>query len=409
MIIIDADSHMCEPKDIFTSRMPAKYGDLIPQVKHVPETGTDHWFVGDRKVWMVTSSVVFNGADGSYERRQTVDGDAGEDSAWELFPKRFEEQHPSSYDPNERAKVMDEFGIRAAATYPNLGLVNPDVYRAGGHGDLEYQRAVVEAYNDWILTWATEQPGRFITLGNIPYWDIDMAVNEVVRCAEIGMKGLVMSGVPERHGCPAFTDTAWDPMWAAAQDAELSISFHAGGTEFDRGEYHTRIMGSQIMQIASTVEAFMGNAVSAIDILLSGVLQRFPKLKFAIVESGVGWVPFVLEALDEHYKRFEPWLQRPEMKPDELPSDLFRRQMFVNTWYERLQAQSKTTLPVDNLMFETDYPHPTCLFKDEIEDAIENRMKSLTPDEKEKVLFRNAMRCFNLDEDFLALGAPASV
>lgn len=66
MIIIDADSHVCEPKDIFTSRMPAKYGDLIPQVKHVPETGTDHWFVGDRKVWMVTSSVVFNGADGSY-------------------------------------------------------------------------------------------------------------------------------------------------------------------------------------------------------------------------------------------------------------------------------------------------------------------------------------------------------
>ena len=82
--------------------------------------------------------------------------------------------------------------------------------------------------------------------------------------------------------------------------------------------------------------------------------------------------------------------------------------MFVNTWYERLQAQSKTTLPVDNLMFETDYPHPTCLFKDEIEDAIENRMKSLTTGEKEKVLFRNAMRCFNLDEDFLALGAPAS-
>ena len=406
MIIIDADCHICEPKDIFTSRMPSKYGDLIPQVKYVPEDGADYWFVGDQNVYMVTSSVVYNGADGSYERRQKVEG---EDSAWALFPSRFEEQHPSSYDPNERAKVMDEFGIRAAATYPNLGLVNPEIYRAGGHNDVEYQTAVVTAYNDWVLSWATEQPGRFIPLGNIPYWDIDMAVKEVVRCAEIGMMGLVMSGVPEIHGCPSLSDTAWDPMWAAAQDAQLSISFHAGGGEFDRGEYHTRIMGSQIMQIASTVEAFMGNAVTAIELLLSGALQRFPRLNFAIVESGVGWVPFVLECLDEHYKRFEPWLQRPEMKSDELPSDLFRRQMFVNTWYERLQNQSEKTLPVDNLMFETDYPHPTCLFGDEIEDAINNRMTSLSPEDKEKVLFRNAMRCFNLGDDFLELGAKTLV
>jgi predicted TIM-barrel fold metal-dependent hydrolase len=406
MIIIDADVHICEPKDVFTSRMPSKYGDLIPQVKYVPELGADYWFVGDRNVWMVTSSVVYQGADGSYERRQTVEG---EDSAWALFPKRFEEQHPSSYDPNERVKVMDDFGILAAATYPNLGLVNPDVYLAGSHNDLKYQAAVVAAYNDWVNSWATEQPGRFIPLANVPYWNIDMAVKEVVRCADMGMMGLVMSGVPESHGCPALTDTAWDPLWAAAQDAQLSISFHAGGGEFDRGEYHTRIMGSQIMQIASTVGAFMGNAVTAIDILLSGVLQRFPKLNFAIVESGVGWVPFVLECLDEHYKRFEPWLQRPEMKSDELPSDLFRRQMFVNTWYERLDLQSETTLPVDNLMFETDYPHPTCLFKHEIEDAIGNLMKSLSPEDKEKVLFRNAMRCFNLSDDFLELGAKTSV
>src|SRR5262249_41206956 len=125
-LIIDSDAHVCEPKDIFTSRMPSKYGDLIPQVKYDSESDADFWFVGDIKAMSATFSVMFLAPDGSFERR-TKGGRA--EAAFEMFPSRFEEQHPSSYDPNERVKVMDEFGIHAATTYPNMGLANPDVYK----------------------------------------------------------------------------------------------------------------------------------------------------------------------------------------------------------------------------------------------------------------------------------------
>src|SRR5262249_14570471 len=114
-LIVDADAHICEPKDIFTSRLPSKYGDLIPQVRYDEDAAADYWFVGDQKVMMVTSSVMFRTDDGWFERR----AESSRNDAFEMFPSRFEEQHPSSYDPNERVKVMDAFGIRAATTYPS--------------------------------------------------------------------------------------------------------------------------------------------------------------------------------------------------------------------------------------------------------------------------------------------------
>src|SRR5262249_29764064 len=148
-LIIDADAHVCEPKDIFTTRMPKKYGDLIPQVRYSPEDDADYWFVGDIKAMSATFSVVFQAEDGSYERR--AEG-GGSEPGFEMFPSRFEQQHPSSYDPNERVKVMDDFGIHAATTYPNMGLANPGIYKAGHLNDIDYQMSIVSAYNDWVMT-----------------------------------------------------------------------------------------------------------------------------------------------------------------------------------------------------------------------------------------------------------------
>jgi predicted TIM-barrel fold metal-dependent hydrolase len=81
-----------------------------------------------------------------------------------------------------------------------------------------------------------------------------------------------------------------------------------------------------------------------------------------------------------------------------LPSEVFRRQIFVNTWYENLREDDFALLPIDNIMFETDYPHPTCLFGAEVQDALDQNLTALSPDDREKIAYRNAMRCFNLTE-----------
>jgi predicted TIM-barrel fold metal-dependent hydrolase len=385
-LIVDADAHVCEARDLFTERLPSKYGDAIPHVKYRPEVSQDWWFVGDTPIEKAVGSVMVSGEHGEVRRADQMS----------ISGSIYDEQHPSSYDPNERVKVMDAYGIRAATTYPFLGLTGPDVWKATEmSASLEFQVEVVKAYNDWILTWATEQPGRFIPLGCLPYWNIEAAVAEIERCAEIGIKGMVMSGWPQNHGCPIFPDPQWDPLWAAAQAANFSLSFHAGGGGNDdtaRDSNRKRLLGqAQLTAWATTVE-FLKNALSGVDIVMSGVLNRFPKLKFALIETGAGWAPFVLDAMDVHYLRYRPWETNETFTREETPSFLFRRQVFVTNWFEQLVEG----VPFENTMFETDYPHPTSLIGDEIQNAIRENMTVLTSEQREDVLWRNALRCFNV-------------
>jgi predicted TIM-barrel fold metal-dependent hydrolase len=155
---------------------------------------------------------------------------------------------------------------------------------------------------------------------------------------------------------------------------------------------------SNIKRTTVEIRPFFDNAKATTNLLMSGVLHRYPEMKFAIVESGASWVPFMLEALDVHYLRYRPWEVQPELSADLLPSDVFRRQVFVNTWYENLRADDFALLPVDNIMFETDYPHPTCLFGSEVRESLEQNLTALSPGDREKIAYRNAMRCFGLKE-----------
>jgi predicted TIM-barrel fold metal-dependent hydrolase len=393
-VIIDADTHLVEPRDMFTSRLSSKYGDIVPQVRYNEKVGEDWWFVDDIPVQRATGAVIPVSEDGSIWRR---------DDYWR--PPRFEDQHPSAYDPSERAKVMDSYGIQAAVTFPSLGLTGPDIFKSIPAAGLDFQLDLVSAYNDWVLTWPQTEPGRYIPLGVVPYWDVPAAVREIERCAGLGMKGIVMTGKPQNHDCPLLGDPHWDDLWAAAEANKQSVSFHvAGGGITDTvGNDRLSVMGHEALMVYIIGTEFFQNAIAAVDLLLSGVLHKHPTLNFGIVETGVGWVNFALETLDEHYLRYKPWLSRPEMSPDELPSEVFRRQVFVNTWFER----SNSTYPYENVMFETDYPHPTCLLGPEIDDAIDNRMASLSPEQLEGVLWKNAMRCFNLKPADIGLVADS--
>ncbi|MFI5957533.1 amidohydrolase family protein [Cryptosporangium sp. NPDC051539] len=393
--IIDADAHVMETPDIFTSRFPAKDAQNVPHVKVDPSTGREMWYVGDTAVHGAVFSVIKGGKDDPVENRENAPtGNDGDE--WAHLPRTLAEVHPSSYDPNERVKVMDQFGIQAATTFPNLTILGPDIFRESPSADLDFGLKVVSAYNDWIMTWPQQQPGRFIPLACIPYWDVEGAVKEIERCAEMGMKGLVMSGRPDIHGCPILPDPQYDRMWAAAQATGLSVSFHAGAGGFENfhNENRQRITGTPSMQIYSTVSMLFQNTISAVDLLTSGILARYPNLNFGIIETGAGWAPFALEAIDVHYKRYKPWEQHPEMSPDVLPSDLFRRQVYINVWFEQLAEVAGDLL--DNVMFETDYPHPTCLVGDDIREVLEVKLAGLTPEQTENVLYKNAMRYYGL-------------
>jgi predicted TIM-barrel fold metal-dependent hydrolase len=367
--------------------MNPKWGADIPHVKWDPRREADMWYLGDTPLAAAGFPAVI---------ASDQSGKATRNPTYPHHVTRFADLHPSAWAPAERVKVMDEFGIRAASLYPNLGFLGPDIYHAVPGSPLSFQVEIASVYNDWILEWDRMAPGRFIPHACIPYWDMSSAIKEIERCAELGHKGFVMTGSPDLHGQPFMADSYWNPMWAALQASGAPVSFHAAGGG-ETGEYlrsRLAVEGYNCNLVRSTTTAFLRCGVTVADLLMSGVLARFPQLCFVIVESGVGWIPFLLETLDAHARRYPIAEERPEMT--ELPSYYFHRQVYSNVWYEKLTQSTIDAIGADNLMFETDYPHNTCLLGSEIDASIIQNLSAINSEAREKILWGNAERLFGL-------------
>jgi predicted TIM-barrel fold metal-dependent hydrolase len=165
--------------------------------------------------------------------------------------------------------------------------------------------------------------------------------------------------VPQVHGQPPISDAHWSPVWAAAQEAGLPISFHIGGGDMsamfqDSGKIGTK---ANFARVSSLI--FTENANSIADLIFGGVCHRFPDLKFVSVESGVGWLTSLLEAFDWQWRNGGVTEEHPEY--DLLPSEYFRRQIYGCFWFEGIGARRAVETFPDNILYETDYPHPTCM------------------------------------------------
>jgi predicted TIM-barrel fold metal-dependent hydrolase len=289
---------------------------------------------------------------------------------------------------------MDKMGIRTAVLYPNYGGLKAAKFAHIRNGEVAI--AHLRAYNDFELEWSSNYPNRFVPMLVVPFWDVPAAVVEIERMAGNGFGGIVTTGAPQAHGEPYLADRRWDPMWEACLAAGLSVSFHIGGgnTNQSNSSQLEAIMPRASHLGYSSVPHMLDNGKIVLDLLLSGVLNRYPTLKFVSVESGLGWVPFVLEAADYHFKKAQLGVPANE-RNDQLPSDLFHRQVYVNYWFEELTQPQIDAIGVDNILFETDFPHRTCLEEADVERALQGLLKfdTLT---QQKVLWRNAAALYDL-------------
>jgi predicted TIM-barrel fold metal-dependent hydrolase len=233
-------------------------------------------------------------------------------------------------------------------------------------------------------------------MGVLPSWSVDACVAEAQRLSDLEVRGVNMTSDPQDLGSPDLGSRAWDPLWAACSDLELPVHFHIGASLTTMNFYGNYPWPSQHEDVALGIGGtllFVGNARVVVNVICSGLLDRFPNLKMVSVESGCGWIPFILEALDYEMAENAPHLA------DELslrPSEYFKRQMYATTWFERKQLASVVeAVGEDNIMFETDFPHPTCLFPDPLETAARN-MVDLTPEVQRKILSENAVRLYRL-------------
>ncbi len=337
--IVDCDSHVLEPPDLWTSRLP-RWGDAVPHVERNPDTGADTWYIGGEPELSVGNVAM-----------------AGYPRHFPEGPLTYEDVvEPGAMDPHARLSRLDDFGIYAQVFYPNVGG-----FGAGSYlrlRDPELRLDCIRAYNDFAVEWASADPRRLLPMMTVPFWDVEASVAEIERCAAAGHRGIILGSQPEQFGLPMLPDPRWDPIWQVASGLELSVNFHIGSGDkgfFPKGHPAS---GPHANSAKSATLLFLGNANAIAEVICSGICHRYPKLSFVSVESGVGWVPFLLEALEWQWDNNGVYLEHPEFELR--PSEYFARQVYVCFWFEK-DVRGGPYVPAGNILYSTDYPHATSM------------------------------------------------
>jgi uncharacterized protein len=381
--IIDADTHLTERHDLFTSRAPAKYKDRVPRVVDVE----------GKPFWVVDDDVQLGPA-----RAGTVIDRQGRKYAFEeckLNP--IEWGIEAAWDAESRLAWMDENGFYAQVLYPNAVGIGGQVL-ANDVKDPVLRQMCVEIYNDAMAELQEWSDNRFIPMPVMPAWDVDACVREARRIAALGFRGVNMTSDPQETGSPDFADPAWDPFWDACQDLQLPVHFHIGASLTSLNFYGKYFWPSQHQNFRPAIGGamlYLNNARVVINSVYAGIFDRFPDLKMVSVESGIGWVPFILQAADYQIMENAP---EQAAKMSRKPSEYFAHNWYATFWFEADHPDLQGLIDEigeDNVLFETDFPHPTCLYPKPLE-AVEAQMTALRPETRRKVLSENAAALYRI-------------
>jgi predicted TIM-barrel fold metal-dependent hydrolase len=380
--VVDADTHMTERHDLWTSRAPAKYKDRVPRVERID--GATQWVV-ERDVVLGRA-----GAGGVVD----VDGHKGR-SFEGLYEWELEQGHRAGWDLDARMELLDEIGIWAQ-------IVFPGVVGLGGQNlgdlvtDVALRNLCLEIFNDANAETQSASGNRLLPMAILPAWDIDACVREVERAKSLGLRGVNLTSDPQDLGSPDLANRAWDPVWEACAGLEMPVHFHIGASLTTMnffGNYPWESHDDDTKLAIGGALLFIGNARVVVNMICSGMFDRYPALKIVSVESGMGWVPFILEALDYEMDENAP-AAKARMKL--LPSEYFKQNIYATTWFEhRNLASLIDAVGEDNLMFETDFPHPTCLYPAPLKTA-EANLSDLSTEVQRKILGENAAQLYKL-------------
>ncbi|HLG89188.1 MAG TPA: amidohydrolase family protein [Alphaproteobacteria bacterium] len=378
--VIDADTHLSEPHDLWTSRAPARLKDRMPRVK----------LINGKRAWVIDDDIPLSGAGAS--PISVIRKDGSKSRSLEFFEWQIEDVHPGAFSVKERLKLMDQSKIFAQIVYPNvLGFGGQNA----GRVESDLRIASIEIFNDAMAEIQAESNGRIFPMALLPWWDVRQSVKEAERAKAMGLRGVNINSDPHLHkGVPDLAETHWDPLWETCAGLDMPINFHIGASESAMDWFGSSFWPSEPIDVRFAIGSsmlFFGNARVMANILLSGILDRHPKIKFVSVESGIGWIPFLLEVIE--YQLAENAAgQRYALTP----AEYFARNMYSCFWFERRHiAETIRQVGVDNVMFETDFPHPTCLYPDPLQHAGPG-LVALDAETRRKVLSGNAAKLYSI-------------
>ena len=360
------DDHVIEHADVWTDRLPAKLRDAGPRIVEL-DGGNQVWTFEDRLIPTIGLNAV-----------------AGKDPKdFGLDPVRYDEMLPGCYDVKARVADMDTDGVHVQMCFPSFpGFAGSTFFAAT---DKDLATACVLAWNDFIIDeWCGAAPDRFIPMVMVPFWDVEAAVAEVERTAAKGAKAITFTEAPHRLGLPSFHADHWDRFFAAAAAADLPLCLHFGtGGAPDV---------APDANFAVAIALFgMNSQFTTVDLLLSPVFHKHPRLKVALSEGGIGWMPYVLERVDYTWERHR-WYTG--VNTDVRPSDLFRDHIFGCFIADEAGIEIRNLIGIHNVMFESDYPHSDSNFPASRE-KLGAALAAVPDDEARKIAEDNARRVFN--------------
>jgi predicted TIM-barrel fold metal-dependent hydrolase len=372
LILVSVDDHVVEPPEMFEQHLPSSYKDRddVPHVIRTP-AGDDVWLYDGIEF----PNIGLNAVAGRPRSEFGID------------PTSYDEMRPGCWDVDARIGDMNANGVLASMCFPSFPRLCGQVFAEAK--DKELAHVLVQAYNDWhVHSWCAKHPGRFIPLGLLPYWNIDLTVAELRRLKDMGVSAVSFSENPAKLGLPSMHSEHWNPFWATCQDLEVVPCMHIGSSSTI-----TVTAPDAPFDVTATLQP-MNIVAAAADLVWSPVLRKFPRLKIALSEGGVGWLPYFLDKLDLVYRKQSAWTHQDY--GDRLPSDVFKERIVTCFIDDRITREVAERSGTELMTWECDYPHSDCDWPESPEIALQG-MQGLSDDTINRLTHENAMRIFQFD------------
>ena len=372
MILVSVDDHVIEPPNAFTRHWPERLKGREPHIEE--RDGRDVWMFEDKAAgYMGLNSVV---------------GRPKEEYGME--PLNYAQMRRGTWDIKARVEDMDANGILGSICFPTFPGFAGARFQTASKQDPDVALAAIRAYNDWhVHDWAGAAPGRFIPLMLTPFWDMQAAVAEVERMAKLGVHALSFSDNPALAGWPSLHDSYWDPLWKACADNQVVICCHIGTGS-------AAAHASDLSPIDAWITSMpISIANSAADWIWAPMWKKYPTLKMALSEGGIGWIPYLLERADFTHGHHNAWTNS-NFGPGVMPSDIYKKHIISCFIEDKFGLANLDYIGEDMVMYECDYPHSDSVWPHSA-DKLWNDVQHLSRETIDKITHINAMREFSYD------------
>jgi predicted TIM-barrel fold metal-dependent hydrolase len=370
-LVVDADGHVCEPPDLWTTRLPPSLRERGIRLRWNGETGFDEAWVED---WCIT------------DRGLVGLGNAGTPFDELGRGRRYADGNPAGFDPRARLGVLDAEGIDTAVLYPGLALSLPAIH------DPELAVASCRVYNDWIAEFCAADRRRLVGVAALPLQDPAAAVTEARRAVrELGLRGVFCRPNPLNASLRQLHDDANEPVWSALEELDVPLTFHPAGL-WDMPGTSRSMAGFMAPGTHHAVILFFDNYMTLANLVYAGVLERHPKLRLGVLECGGGWIAHWMDRLDEFVESYGWQLSHLHLKP----SEYLRRQAWISfDPGEHTMGALTRFLPSERMIWASDFPHSDAKYPGVV-DELREHTTDMPPKARGDLFGASAVRLYGL-------------